>query len=177
MNIDGNSQRWYYEVHDYCVDLSRKYDVPLIKVAGIMSVLSPNVTFVQNVKSLELFLQTKGNCTVSTYYKQKVKADMILELDNPTEHDVKVIIGKGLKTLSFFENIYRPESSLAVTVDIWQVRWAKMVRIIPKSAGVQPTIKQYKLISASIVRRAKRVGMMPHEYQALTWVEIRGKAF
>lgn len=143
-----------------------------------MSVLSPNVSFVQNVKSLEAFLETGGNCTVSTYSKQKVKADEIYALsDEATEEDVKAIIGKGLKTLAFFENIYRPHTSQAVTVDLWQVRWAKAKRIIPKSAGVQPTIKQYRLISASIQRRAKRLGMMPHEYQAMTWVEIRGKAF
>lgn len=172
------SQRWYYEVHDYCATLSEKHNVPLIKVAGIMSVLSPNVSFVQNVKSLEAFLETGGNCTVSTYSKQKVKADLIYALpDTCDEDDVKVIVGKGLKTLAFFENIYRPHTSMAVTVDLWQVRWAKSIRLIPKSAGVQPTVKQYRLIAKRIQYRAKKLGMMPHEYQAMTWVEIRGKAF
>lgn len=175
--MDNVSTRWYYEVHDYCKGLSEKYDVPLIKVAGMMSVLSPNVSFVQNINSLEKFLETGGDCTVSTYSKQKVKADVIYALDNPTEDDVKLVIGKGLKTLAFFENIYRPQSSMAVTVDLWQVRWAKAKRLLPMSAGVQPTVKQYRKIEASIVRRAKKLGMMPHEYQAMTWVEIRGKAF
>jgi len=175
--MDTISKRWYYEVHDHCEMLAEKHGVPVIIVAGMMSVLSPNVSFVQNIKSLEKFLETGGDCTVSTYSKQKVKADKIYALDNPTEDDVKVLIGKGLKTLAFFENIYRPESSLAVTVDLWQMRWAKEKRLIPKSAGVQPTIKQYRTISESIQRRAKRAGMMPHEYQAITWVEIRGKAF
>lgn len=175
--MDNVSQRWYYEVHDYCKGLSEQYNVPLIKVAAMMSVLSPNVSFVQNVKSLEAFLETEGDCTVSTYSKQKVKADVIYLLDNPTEDDVKTVIGKGLKTLAFFENIYRPQTSLAVTVDLWQIRWAKSERIIPKSAGVQPTVKQYRTISERIQYRAKKLGMMPHEYQAMTWVAIRGKAF
>jgi Zn-dependent peptidase ImmA (M78 family) len=39
------------------------------------------------------------------------------------------------------------------------------------------TDKRYRVIAESIARRAKKQGMMPHEYQALTWVEIRGKAF
>lgn len=172
------SQRWYYEVHDYCKGLSDKHGVPLIKVAAMMSVLSPNVSFVQNVKSLEAYLETGGNCTVSTYSKQKLKADDIYNsYDGITEDECKAIIGKGLKTLAFFENIYRPQTSTAVTVDLWQVRWAKNERIIPKSAGVQPTPKQYKIISNRIQYRAKKLGMMPHEYQAMTWVEIRGKAF
>lgn len=175
--MDTISQRWYYEVHDHCKMLSDKHGVPLVKVAAIMSVLSPNVSFVQNVKSLEAFLETGGNCTVSTYSKQKVKADNIYALDNPTEDDVKVYIGEGLKTLAFFENIYRPQTSMAVTVDLWQVRWAKQKRLVPAKSGVQPTVKNYRIIADSIRRRAKRAGMMPHEYQAMTWVEIRGKAF
>ena len=174
--IDNVSRRWYFEVNDYCQDLSNKHGVPLIKVAGIMSVLSPNVSFVQNVKSLEAFLETGGNCTVSTYSKQKVKADRIYASgDDITEDEVKTIIGQGLKTRSFFENIYRPTTSTAVTVDLWQVRWAKGKRLIP-ARGVL-TDKRYKKISESITRRAKKLGMMPHEYQAVTWVEIRGKAF
>lgn len=176
--MDNVSKRWYYEVNAHCTMLSEKHGVALIKVAGMMSVLSPNVSFVQNIKSLENFLETGGDCTVSTYSKQKVKADNIYALaDDASEDEVKAIIGKGLKTLSFFENIYRPTTSQAVTVDLWQVRWAKSKRIIAKSAGVQPTVKQYRLIEASIVRRAKKLGMMPHEYQAITWVEIRGKAW
>ena len=169
------SKRWYYEVNDHCRMLAEKHNVPLVKVAGIMSVLSPQVTFVQNVKSLEAFLETGGNCTVSTFSKQKVKADRIYALDNPTEDDVKLVIGKGLKTLSFFENIFRPESSLAVTIDLWQVRWAKSKRLMRVNDTL--TDKRYRVIAESIARRAKKLDMMPHEYQALTWVEIRGKAF
>lgn len=169
------SQRWYYEVNEHCKMLSLKYNVPLVKVAGMMSVLSPQVTFVQNVKSLEDFLETGGDCTVSTFAKQKAKADAIYALDDATEDSVKVLIGKGLKTLSFFENIYRPDTSMAVTVDLWQVRWAKSKRIMRMRDTL--TDKRYRDISASIVRRANKLGMQPHEYQAMTWVEIRGKAF
>lgn len=174
--MDTISRKWYFEVHDYCEMLSEKHGVPLIKVAGMMSVLSPNVTFIQNIQSLEKYLETRGDCTVSTYGKQKLKADIIYtSYDNITESEVKAIIGKGLKTLAFFENIYRPHTSMAVTVDLWQVRWAKAKRLMP-AKGVL-TDKRYRTIEASIVRRAKKLNMMPHEYQAVTWVEIRGKAF
>lgn len=174
--MDSMNRRWYYEVNTHCSMLADKHNVPLIKVAGMMSVLSPNVTFVQNIQSLERYLETGGDCKVSTYSKQKVKADVIYNsCDDITEDEVKAIIGKGLKTRAFFENIYRPETSMAVTVDLWQVRWAKAKRLIP-AKGVL-TEKRYHIIANSIVRRAKKLGMMPHEYQAITWVEIRGKAF
>lgn len=173
--MDIMSKKWYYEVHDHCEMLASKHNVPVIKVAAMMSVLSPQVTFVQNMTSLENYLETGGDCTVSTFAKQKVKADNIYALDNATEENLKIIIGKGLKTLSFFENIYRPDTSMAVTVDLWQVRWAKSKRLIRMNDTL--TDKRYRLIADSIVRRAKKLGMMPHEYQAVTWVEIRGKAF
>jgi len=173
--MDNVSKKWYYDVHDHCAKLSETYNVPLIKVAAMMSVLSPQVTFVQNITSLENYLETGGDCTVSTFAKQKVKADNIYALDNPTEESLKIIIGKGLKTLSFFENIYRPDTSMAVTVDLWQLRWAKGKRLIRMNDTL--TDKRYRLIADSIVRRAKKLNMMPHEYQAVTWVEIRGKAF
>ena len=51
---------WYYEVNDFCLTLSELYHVPLIKVAGIMSALSPNNTFASNCKSLNNFLKHKG---------------------------------------------------------------------------------------------------------------------
>ena len=105
------------------------------------------------------------------------RLEVSFKIEIATEEEVKNIIGKGLKTLAFFENIYRPETSTAVTVDLWQVRWAKKERIIPMSVGVQPTIKQYRKIAERIQYRASKLGMMPHEYQAMTWVEIRGKAF
>lgn len=174
--MDNMSRRWYYEVNDHCTMLAKRHGVALIKVAGMMSVLSPNVTFVSNVKSLEAYLETEGNCTVTTFYKQKLKADAIYNLsDDCSEDDVKAIIGKGMKTLAFFENIYRPHTSKAVTVDLWQVRWAKMLGLIPE-AGVL-TDKRYRIISEYITAKAEELKMMPHEYQAITWVEIRGKAF
>jgi len=88
------SQDWYFRVNEYCQTISETYSVPLIKVAGIMSALSPNNTFASNVKSLEAFLRTKGNCKVSTYNGQKIKALTILNSpDTITIEEVKKILG------------------------------------------------------------------------------------
>ena len=165
---------WYYEVNDFCLTLSELYHVPLIKVAGIMSALSPNNTFASNCKSLNNFLKHKGNCKVTTFNGQKEKAKQILFMDNPTEQKIKAVLS-GLKTQSFFENIYRPHTSMAVTIDIWQIRWAKKLKLIPESGSLTP--KRYRMLSDMVTKVARDLNLKPHEYQALTWTEIRGKQY
>ena len=170
-----NSKNWYFTVNEYCLHLSEAFDVPLIKISAILAALSPQNKFDQNCIDLENFLMTSGNCKVSTFGNQKLKAIKILELDNPTEENIKLILGKGLKTLSFFENIYRPYTSQSVTVDLWQIRWAKLLNIIPQQGTL--TNKRYRKIEARVRKYAKKLDIMPHQFQALTWVQLRGAQF
>ena len=171
----SEQKNWYFIVNDYCNFLSLAYDVPLIKVAAIMSALSPNNKFDQNCKDLERFLLSGGVSKASTYQKQRDKAHTILHMENYCEDSIKNILGQGLKTRSFFENIYRPETSDAVTVDLWQIRWAKKLNIIPMEGTLTP--KRYKKISARVKKYAKKLDIMPHQFQAITWANLRGEVF
>jgi hypothetical protein len=168
-------KNWYFIVNDYCNFLSLAYDVPLIKVAAIMSALSPNNKFDQNCKDLERFLLSGGLSKASTYQKQRDKAYTILHMENYCEDSIKNILGQGLKTRSFFENIYRPETSDAVTVDLWQIRWAKKLNIIPMEGTL--TQKRYRKIAARVKKYAKKLDIMPHQFQAITWANLRGEVF
>ncbi len=69
-NIEKSSN-WYFTVNEYCKSLEVIYNVPLIKIAGIFSALSPNNTVKTNIISLERFLLHKGNCKVTTFNGQK----------------------------------------------------------------------------------------------------------
>jgi len=163
------AQNWYFTVNDYCKTLSDTYNVPLIKVAGIMSALSPNNTFTTNIKSLERFLQTGGNCKVATYNAQKNKALAIYNSpDSVSVEEIKTILG-GLKTQAFFDNIYRPEISQDVTIDLWMIR----------HFGIQGSLtpKRYKTASDKIKKLAKQLNLLPHQVQAKLWVDIRGNAW
>ena len=166
--------QWYYDVNDFCLSLSEIYEVPLIKVTGIMSALSPNNTFAMNCKSLELFLKHKGNCKVTTFNGQKNKAKQILFMTEPTEEKIKSVLG-GLKTQAFFENLYRPKTSRAVTVDVWQIRWAKSIGLIPENGTLTP--KRYRRVADMVTKVANDLQLKPHEYQALTWYETRGAMY
>ena len=163
------AQNWYFQVNDYCNTLVELHNIPLIKVAGIMSALSPNNTFNSNVKSLEAFLRTKGNCKVSTYNAQKNKALTILNSsDSITIDEVKKILG-GLKTQAFFDNILRPETSQDVTIDLW------MIRHFGIKGSLTP--KRYKDASNKIKDLANSLNLLPHQVQAKLWVDIRGNAW
>jgi len=71
---------WYFEINEYCMHLSEAFDVPLIKVAGILSALSPNNKFEQNCIDLERFLHSGGLTSASTYKAQRDKAFIILKM-------------------------------------------------------------------------------------------------
>ena len=168
------AKNWYFEVNEYCKNLSYIYDVPLIKVSGIMSALSPNNTFKLNCRSLEKFLRTKGNCKVTTFDGQKRKALTIYHSDdNITVEEIKTILSPknhmGLKTKAFFDNIYRPETSQEVTVDLWMIRWAKIEGSL--------TAKRYRETAQKVKDMAKEIGVLPHMLQAKIWVDMRGEAW
>lgn len=166
---------WYFEVNDYCKTLSEIYNIPLIKVAGIMSALSPNNTFKSNVRSLERFLKTKGNCKVTCFDSQKNKAIKILNTNDHSYGNVLELLGKGLKTRAFFCNIYQPHKSKKVTVDRWAHRWGIERNIVPKDKAL--TVKRYKAIEDAMIKESKRFDVLPHQFQAMAWVELRGKEY
>jgi DNA-binding PucR family transcriptional regulator len=122
---------------------------------------------------------------VSTYNSNKEKAAKILNLSvlEATEESIKDIL-KGMKTVSFFENIFRPHTSEAVTVDLWQIRWAKLLNILPKQGTLTPkrynkvaATKRYNKVAARVRKYAKKLDIMPHQFQAVTWVALRGRAW
>lgn len=169
-------KNWYFTVNEYCLHVAEAFDIPMIKVAGILAALSPNNKFDKNCIDLENFILTGGNCKVSTYNSNKEKAAKILNLSvlEANEESIKDIL-KGMKTVSFFENIFRPHTSEAVTVDLWQIRWAKLLNILPKQGALTP--KRYNKVVARVRKYAKKLDIMPHQFQAVTWVALRGRAW
>ena len=168
------AQNWYFEINDYCKTLSDHYNIPLIKIAGMLSALSPNNTFRHNIVSLEKFIRTNGKCKVTTFNGQKNKALKILNSKKElTIDEAKYILGNNkdiaLKTKAFFDNIVRPHTSQEVTVDLWMIRWAKIEGSL--------TPKRYKDTANKIKELAQELGILPHMVQAKLWVDIRGNTW
>jgi hypothetical protein len=79
------------------------------------------------------------------------------------------VLGKGLKTQSFYLNIFRPDMSGAVTVDRHAHDVARNQVWGSKVRGLS-TAKRYQVLADSYRDAATHRNVRPHEMQAIVWV-------
>ena len=160
---------WYREARKFCLGISEQYDVPLIKVIGILAALSPNNRWARNKIDLELFLENPSVKTkVCTFMGQREKAVRIYFMHNPHAYIqdalcIKEILN-GTKTKNFFENILDHKTSRQVTVDVWAFR----------SCGVDEKTKYINDITLAYQEVAEELDLRPHQLQAVCWAVVRG---
>ena len=161
----ANYQRgiaWYEVANLHAKALADEFDLPVFKVCGVIAALSPNNKWERNLIDTRLLLANPSLETkVCTFMGQRVKALKILQASKPSE--VKAILG-GRKTISFYCNIYKFDTSKEVTVDLW------MYRI----ADLKGTAKNYKLIEDAVLTSSAKHEMLPHQLQAIVWSVVRG---
>jgi hypothetical protein len=160
-----SSLDWYFILHDYAANLAERTNLTTLQVAGIISALSPMVMFTTNLRDAERFCATRSIANLATYKQQRLKALRIIGAK--TESEVLAILG-GAKTKAFFLNIYKPETSQDVVLDVHMIRFFQFANLTPK---------RYKYASALISEVAAEMALKPHQVQALLWVGMRGKAF
>lgn len=127
--------------------------------AGILSALSPRMPWDRNVKLARLAFTiplTGGALGASIE-----KVNLIREGADPT-----VALGKGLKTLSFYQNILDPSDPITVTVDTHAIKVAGINR---DSVGKG----LYHAIANGYREVADYVGLLPQQVQAITWTTYR----
>jgi hypothetical protein len=156
---------WYFILHDYAKNLAERNGLTLLQAAGVISALSPMITFQTNLRDAERFCATRRLDNLATYMNQRKKALAIIGAKS--EKEVLKLLG-GNKTKSFFLNIYRPKTSQDVTIDTWMIKFFGFKSLTPK---------RYADASKEMQNVAKELGIMPHQLQALVWVGMRGKAF
>lgn len=178
--IDGAS--WYKEAQIFSEHLNELFKVESpVKIAGIISALSPAVNWERNKVDaqnlLALYTSTGGNeeeilkGKFGTYKNNVRKAIEILNLKHATKKKVGVILrGKtGYKTESFFYNIYDVNSE-EVTIDRHAVKVANNVY---KGGSVALSEKKYRLSERAYIKASKKVGLKPYQLQAVVWVTYR----
>jgi hypothetical protein len=156
---------WYFILHDYAKNLAERNGLTLLQAAGVISALSPMITFQTNLRDAERFCSTRSLANLATYMTQRKKALAIIGAK--TEKEVLKLLG-GNKTKSFFLNIYRPKTSQDVTIDTWMIKFFGYKNLTPK---------RYKDAAKEIQDVAEEMNLKPHQVQALLWVGMRGKAF
>lgn len=172
---DGLS--WYITANKRVLELADKYTVSPEKVAGIIAALSPAVSWTQNLSDANNLISnmvrgTQTKIRVTTYGKNKLKAVNIYNSNSFEEID-RLLIGCSKivnKTYSFYRNILEPEVSNTVTVDRHAIRIA-MEEILKDVIWM--TEKRYRTIRDAYIKSAKKLGLRPHELQAIVWLTFR----
>lgn len=162
---------WYTEAHEFCLRLSRLYNIPRDNVVAVCAVLSPRVTWAAccsaTIKVLESW--RAGTYEVSGIpglHINKEKAYRILDNDDPN------YLG-GDKVKSFYQNISDPNSPDYVTVDVWARRVCEGDHSLPAASISEKAYLNYK---DAYCEAAGIIGLLPSELQAITWVTIRRQA-
>ena len=138
-------KNWYEEVNTWCQLVSLEYKIPVYKVVGILSALSPRNKFDRNINDVITLIEQGVNGKYGTFHNNRDKAIRILKANNINEVLKEF---KGLKTRKFFLNIYKVWDH-NVTVDVWMIRKYK-AQIKTKSL----TNKSYLLIEKLIQEQA-----------------------
>ena len=154
---------WYKEANDICKAFAFKYEIEVSTVAKVVAILSPNITWQQNIvaadKLLKAFTQGKNWVKVAGYDSNTKKAFDVLNGYRDLER-------KGAKkTFSFHLNML-PEDNHA-TIDVWHLR-ACFNKDVNIGSGIA-----YDQIEALTQKLALKANMSTMQYQAVIWGAIK----
>jgi hypothetical protein len=78
LSLEGEHNNWYQEAQDFGADVSKLFDIPLSKVLGIVSVLSPLKEWSKN-KEIAIEFIASGDCGHMKNNKRKAKDILALK--------------------------------------------------------------------------------------------------
>lgn len=137
---------------------------------GIVAALSPQCSWDQNLVNAELVCD--GTPDLATQSHNAIdKAVVILQGANPTD-----TLG-GRKVRSFSRNLSSPHRAGAVTIDRHALAIVLGVSAAkdPRAAKLLERVGTYQYVAACYRSAARRVGILPQDMQAITWLVWRRK--
>ena len=163
---------WYADQREIVRVLASKHDVPVSIVAAVVSALSPQTNWAQNIAGAARLLEaySRGDSApprnATLYYKNAEKAWRLVSGELSPDD----AFAKAPKTRAFWRNLSGDET--AATVDTWMLR-AAGVREQYKN-GLTPAA--YRPLADAIAQAAAVVGEPVAQFQAIVWVVVRGSA-
>lgn len=169
---------WYQDANKFATELSQKYNISVETAAQVIAALSPAAKWERNKQDAAALIEAYYHrgyiggkaVTCCTYGPNKLKALEILA------GRLTLTEKQGFKTANFWQNIAKPDNNFHVTIDRHALR---VLEGSDKRGAVAIKPHQYK--RASIIYRtlAGEKGLIPHQLQAITWVqrlnELNGK--
>ncbi len=169
---DLKRSNWYVEANFYLNQISCHLDIPMEKICGIVSALSPACPWKQNIIDAYQFIKSNGhypNCV--TYKRQVQKALRILKLSKKSLHKIPDILG-GPKTRAFYQVLLDPTGFSIPVVDTHIIKAFLGQPDIPKN---DKRVKYYlkpkniTVIAEAIEELAIDHKMNVHSMQAILW--------
>jgi len=162
-------RQWYKEANKFCQEVAKEYNTDPLKVASVVSALSPRNKWSQNLKDAKKVFQAikdgkeANDIKVCTFNKNKFKAFELAKGSTFITED-------SPKTYNFVRNIAHLDPA-AVTVDIWHLRAClKQFKSI-KNSNIGKVA--YQQIKALTIKKAHKLGLTGFEYQAIIWISAQ----
>jgi hypothetical protein len=151
--------QWYREGRREARALAARHGVSVRAAAGVIAALSPRMRWSVNLTAADNLLAGEPNERVAGYNANVVKARRIANGERPLD-----VLG-GPKVRAFYRAIMGEREE--VVVDVWMAR----------AMGVPPedVSARYTELAAAVADAARAVGVPAADFQALIWVQVRGR--
>ena len=170
---------WYNEAKDFCNTLGEEYSMSPYKIAAVVSALSPQNKWEQNLKDTETVLKafSEGlkpeDIKVCTFHKNKQKAFDIL-----TGNENGQIIGNKTHAFAMNVGLNSPDH---VTIDRWHIRACiEIPGLKPKTEkSLALTNNEYRRLERLTVETTKKINelhnlcLTSYQVQAIVWLTIK----
>jgi hypothetical protein len=160
---------WYQTANELASKLARLYNVSTLQASGVLAALSPLKSWDENKRIAEAYLKNGEAYHTGAMIS---KADDITAYNGSMAEEFILVTLNGNKIQNFFLNIAFPNVALGVTIDRHAVSVA-VGEVLPDSMLRSITDKQYEFFVEAYKIAANKVGILPHEMQAVTWVKWR----
>ncbi len=159
---------WYQDAHNFAAVNAAKFGLTVEVVAGIVSALSPGTDWDRNkADALQVLagneahqFGTYGHNVRKAFEIRKAGQDARVEAFFPSD-----------KTFNFYHNIVNPSAGKYVTID----RHALSVGIGATRVDKTVTKVEYRELARHYNLAAKKLGILPQQVQAVTWVVWRNR--
>lgn len=170
---------WYSAAHTFALGLAERYGLSLVQAAGIIAVLSPQVSWDRNMVAADEICRTGD--AVAVLGASKAKALRILAGEDPAEvmgcpackRGARKHVCSGKKVRSFFACIVDPDNPFSVCVDRHafdiangRVGGAALRKVLDR-------VGMYEQVADTYRHAARAADVSPASMQAITWVAWR----
>ena len=159
---------WYAEANKLTEDLSRRFKLTKLQVAGIIASLSPLKSWNENKVIAESFCRNgRGKHTKAMINKARA----IKQYNGSFEREFILTTLNGNKISNFFLNIAYPNEMKAVTIDRHAIAIGLGRNIIEGEQKM--TTLQYNFFLSCYVDAGAKLNILPNQVQSITWEKWR----